>query len=475
MDIVLNHTYGRSPFVRLYASAPFGPPTSENPWYNVTSPNPVFSWGYDLNHESKFTQELVDRVNRYWIDEYNIDGYRFDFTKGFTNTPGDGGTFDQSRINILKRMADSIWAFDSTAYVILEHFTSDTEEQILTNYGMMVWGNNNSSYNEATMGYHDNGKSNFKRISYKEHGFSKPNLVGYMESHDEERLMYKNLLFGNSSGTYNIRDLNTALSRIKLAAAFFITVPGPKMLWQFEELGYDFSINYNGRVGNKPIRWDYFENKTRENLYKTISALNFLKNNYTAFSTDDFVIAVSSSNKLIKLNHPSMNVLIIGNFGVESSTVIPNFQHTGVWFDYFSGDTVEVTNLQKTILLQAGEFHIYSTIKLPTPEPDILLGLNEDKPTSPTTFSLSQNYPNPFNPTTTIKYSVPNIGTSHDLSLQIKVYDILGREVTTLVNKYQPSGNYKIIFDASNLNSGVYFYTLKAGSYYQTRKMLVLK
>ncbi|MCB9247104.1 MAG: 1,4-alpha-glucan-branching protein [Ignavibacteriales bacterium] len=199
MDIVLNHSYGRSSFVRLYSSGNFGPPTSENPWYNVNSPNPVFSWGYDFNHEKPQTKILVDRINKYWLEEYKFDGFRYDFTKGFTNTPGDGSNYDQSRINILKRMADSIWAFDSTAYVILEHFAPDTEERILTDYGMMVWGNNNYNYSEATMGYSESGKSDFSRISYKNHSFTKPNLVGYMESHDEERLMYKNLQYGNSS------------------------------------------------------------------------------------------------------------------------------------------------------------------------------------------------------------------------------------------------------------------------------------
>ncbi len=70
-------------------------------------------------------------------------------------------------------------------------------------------------------------------------------------------LCIKILTYGNSNARYNIKELNTALNRIKLAAAFFITVPGPKMIWQFGELGYDYSIDYNGRVGNKPIKWDY--------------------------------------------------------------------------------------------------------------------------------------------------------------------------------------------------------------------------
>ncbi|MCB9210509.1 MAG: T9SS type A sorting domain-containing protein [Ignavibacteriales bacterium] len=485
MDIVLNHSYGRSSFVRLYSSGNFGPPTEENPWYNVASPNPVFSWGFDFNHESEQTKILVDRVNKYWLEEYNFDGFRFDFTKGFTNTPGDGSNYDQRRIDILKRMADKIWEVDSSAYLILEHFAPDLEEKILTDYGMMVWGNNNYNYNEASMGYHDNSKSNFSRISYLNHTFTKPHLVGYMESHDEERLMYKNLQFGNSSGDYDITELNTALSRIKLAAAFFITIPGPKMIWQFGELGYDYSIDYNGRIGNKPIKWDYLENIDRSNLYKTYAALNYLKNNYEAFSTSNFNLNVTSYVKRIQLTHESMNVVIIGNFDVITRSISPSFQNTGIWYDYFSGDSLDVTDTQISIQLNPGEFHIYSTEKLPVPEKDILLGDLEIN-TTPNDFNLLQNYPNPFNPSTTIKYTIPSNIKSKTANgsafVQLNVFDILGKRVATLVNQNQKPGNYEVEFNSSNLHgdaqglsSGIYFYSISAGNFRETKKMIILK
>lgn len=428
---------------------------------------------------------MVDRVNKYWLEEYNFDGFRFDFTKGFTNTPGDGSNYDQRRIDILKRMADKIWEVDSSAYLILEHFAPDLEEKILTDYGMMVWGNNNYNYNEASMGYHDNSKSNFSRISYLNHTFTKPHLVGYMESHDEERLMYKNLQFGNSSGDYDITELNTALSRIKLAAAFFITIPGPKMIWQFGELGYDYSIDYNGRIGNKPIKWDYLENIDRSNLYKTYAALNYLKNNYEAFSTSNFNLNVTSYVKRIQLTHESMNVVIIGNFDVITRSISPSFQNTGIWYDYFSGDSLDVTDTQISIQLNPGEFHIYSTEKLPVPEKDILLGDLEIN-TTPNDFNLLQNYPNPFNPSTTIKYTIPSNIKSKTANgsafVQLNVFDILGKRVATLVNQNQKPGNYEVEFNSSNLHgdaqglsSGIYFYSISAGNFRETKKMIILK
>jgi 1,4-alpha-glucan branching enzyme len=128
IDLVLNHSYGQSPLVQLYFDQGSGKVTADNPWYNVDSPNPVFFWGYDFNHESQATQDFVDRVNRYWLEEFHVDGIRFDFTKGFTNTSGDGSAYDPARIAILSRMANEIWSFKEDAYVILEHLAGNQEE-----------------------------------------------------------------------------------------------------------------------------------------------------------------------------------------------------------------------------------------------------------------------------------------------------------------------------------------------------------
>jgi len=88
---------------------------------------------------------------------------------------------------------------------------------------------------------------------------------------------------------------------------------------------------------------------------------------------------------------------------------------------------------------------------------------------------LEQNYPNPFNPTTKIRYSIPSVGTRHALSVQLKVYDVLGREVATLVDDEQPVGVYEATFNTSELTSGVYFYTLKTENFTTTKKMILLR
>jgi uncharacterized delta-60 repeat protein len=98
-----------------------------------------------------------------------------------------------------------------------------------------------------------------------------------------------------------------------------------------------------------------------------------------------------------------------------------------------------------------------------------MTGINEDK-SLPKSFALEQNYPNPFNPSTTIKYSIPKFGL-----VTIKIYDILGREVTTLINEEKNAGNYSVEFNASMLASGVYLYRISAGSFEETKKLVLIK
>ena len=473
-DIVLNHIYGQSPLVRLYWDTTNSRPAANNPWLNTVSPNPVFSFGYDFNHEKPATKYYVDRVTSYWINEFHIDGYRFDFAKGFTNTPGDGSAYDQSRISIMQRIAKKIWQVDSTSILILENFVDNNEEKVESNFGFLSWGNMNYNYSQATMGYRkgpsgDDQSWNLSGAYYVNRGWPKPSLVTYMESHDEERLMYKNETYGNHGGSYNIKDIPIGLKRVAEASAFFFTIPGPKMIWQFGELGYDYSIDYNGRVGEKPIRWDYLNNPDRLRLYKTMAALIKLRKSYPVFQSSAITL-LTDSLKTIQFVDSSMMVNIIGNFGVYSAKLKPSFRQTGEWYDYLTGDSLNVSDLNAQISLAPGEYHIYTTVKLPTPDLKVPTDVKTNETGLIKNYKLEQNYPNPFNPSTTIKYQIVKAG-----AVSIKIYDILGREVKTLLNEFQQSGNHEIQFNAADLASGIYFYQLKSNGFVSTKKMILLK
>lgn len=380
MDIALNHSFGQNPQVRLYFDPeiePYGEPTAENPWFNQ-QPRHDFNVGYDYNHESPHTRQFVKRVLEYWLDEFHIDGFRFDLSKGFTqqNTLGNLGqwaVYDQSRINILNDYASHMWSVAPGSYVILEHFANNDEETVLANDGMMIWGNVNAQAGEAHMGY----SSNLSNGSYQTRGWNDPHLITYWESHDEERNAYRMLNFGGSSGNYDIQNPETAHHRMGLGHAFLIGIPGPKMTWQFSELGYDYSlfycpsngtINENCKTDPKPVRWDYYDMESRLLLYKVNKALNRLKTDYQAFSTTDFNIDLGGFGKRIHLNHSSMNVTIIGNFSVSGINIVPGFQHTGTWYDYMSGAVITENDLNNAFFLQPGEYRIYTDVQLPTPD-----------------------------------------------------------------------------------------------------------
>ncbi len=363
MDVVFNHSYGQSPLVQLYLNRNTWQVTEENPWYNVESPNPAYSWGYDFDHESQATVNFVDSAITFWLKEYKFDGFRFDFTKGFTNNPGEGWYYDQDRIDILKHYYDVSQEVSEGSYLILEHFAENSEEIILSDYGMLIWGNINHNYSQAAMGY--SSESDFSWISYLERGWDNPFLVGYMESHDEERIMFKNIMYGNSSETYSVTDTLTALERIELAACFFITIPGPKMIWQFGELGYDVSIDEPCRVCEKPILWEYFDNYYRNRLYNVYKTLINLRKEHNVFKTDNFVIDAANPIKTITLYADTMDVFIVGNFDVEEQTITPDFPENGIWYEYFTHTEI---NSGETLTLSPGDYKLFTTKQLPKPQ-----------------------------------------------------------------------------------------------------------
>ena len=387
LDMVLNHAYGQNPMLQMYFNRSTNKPTPDNPWFNENYVG-QYQWGYDFNHESDYTKAFMDRVNAYWLEEYHFDGYRFDFTKGFTNyAPGgniDG--FDQSRIDILKRMADKIWEVDSAAYVILEHWGPFNEESQLANYGMKLWRRRSFDYVQPSIG---NDAGNFGSMEVQSH-------VSYFDSHDEPRLAEHVIKEGRSSGIYNIKDQLIAHERVKMAAAFAYLFPGPKMMWQFDELGYDIDINFNGRVGRKPYAWGtnglgYYEDSLRQYIYDAYVGILDVRNQV---SPEKMAAATTShqingETRRLSYDTDDIDLVVIGNFGLGDASIDPSFSETGDWFDYFSGDTVDVANVNQSISLKAGEWHIYTSEKISEGKPGVVEVY--DNPVTISPFPFTQN------------------------------------------------------------------------------------
>ena len=385
LDVVYNHCTGNAPEAKLYWDAANNRPAASNPWLNISAPHP-YSVFNDFNHTSTATQYLVQRSLDHWLNEYKVDGFRFDLAKGFTQTNTNTTTvenYDASRVANLNRYYDGTITNHPGTYMILEFLGTlpCQEEQEYAAHGFMLWGNNNAVYNQCTMGFSSN--SDISPIVYNsaQKGYNNPAELGYMESHDEERTMYKNLTFGNSSGSYNVRTLATALSREEAAVAVFFTVPGPKMIWQFEERGYDIPLSFGGsNVANKPPHWEYMTDPNRRHLYDAYNSIIQLRlNNPAIFNNTTFSYDFYNSGGLYKLlqiadpNASGKKVTVVANFDVVAVSKTVTFQSTGDWTNYISngtgagiygatGTNFTLATAAQTINLQPGEYHIYVSI-----------------------------------------------------------------------------------------------------------------
>ena len=469
LDVALNHVYGRSPLVRLWVTDPdgdgFGNPSAQNPYCNVV-PTHSYSVGSDLNHQSEATQYYTQRTMRRWMEDFNIDGFRWDLTKGFTQNCTNSETctnaYNADRVAILKEYADYQWALDPNFYVIFEHLgvgsgpaSSAAEEVEWANYrvgegkGIMLWGKFTGQLNENTMGYAPN--STFNALDFENRGFAAPRLVGYAESHDEERLMYKNLIFGNSSvAAHNVKTLPVALERAETQGAVLLSIPGPKMIWQFGELGYDKSIfscengtvptpygNDSCKTNPKPNAFDlgYSVNPTRLEVYNTWAAVNELKLNNPVFQTTTFTI---NSGDLLpriyiwnnSLPSTTLNyVVVLANFQVTPQNVTPYFPSVGTWYNLIDGTIMNVTNPTTPINIPPGQFRMYG---------------NQMPALSNGQFELTDNirlYPNPAS-----GYFLLN----SDMA-KVEIYSMAGQLIKSFAAR---NGEHE--FNISDLSQGIY-------------------
>ena len=520
LDVVYNHQTSQSPFVRLFNEGEFGPATAANPWVNPVARHP-FNVFNDNNHDSALTRYWLDAANAWWLREYRVDGFRYDLSKGFVQTCNGGpctdanfSTYNQQRIDILTRMADALWTVDPNAYVILEHFAEASEERVLASHGrsagrpgMMLWSNMNNAYNEAAMGYLGGG-TDFGRAYPPFNNYPLTGQVAYAESHDEQWLMYKTRTFGacaaspsggatcnTAPGAYNTRTLATALQRQSLVGAFLWTVPGPKMMWQFGEVGYgggpgeclatDCPAGTPGRTDKKPIRWDYFSNVApspngsgvtvvaaspteraqRRALYTDWSNLLNLRRGYSVFRTPTTVqmnVGSGVADRTIRLEKNGLVVVVVGNFGLTERTSTPPLAGSSTWYDMVGPGTVQGGG---TITLQPGEWRVYANQDLGVPT------AGEDTPGADgPAFALDAVFPNPTAGRATVRYTLDAAA-----DVRLDAYDVLGRRVAVLAEGPQATGAHEATLDTAGLPAGVYVLRLTAGARTATARVTVAR
>jgi 1,4-alpha-glucan branching enzyme len=383
---VLNHAFYSNVMAKMYWNTTLNRPANDSPYFNPTHKmvrNQAGWWGADWNHESQHVQAMVDSILGYWLKEFKFDGFRFDFTKGFGQTdpndfpPGDdwASSYNQDRIDLLKRMVDRMWTHYPGSVTIFEHLANSNEDKVLADYGILMWSGvgHHNDLKGFILGFNGDNTNIYNSGVYNAAGrsFQFANWMSYGESHDEQRLGYELMQFYNGPKT-----TANMIDRLKIAYGFNLLLPGPRMLWQFGELGYEVDINFNGRTGEKPVRWEYYDDPKRKELYRLISRIFALRNNHNLFASAPNYGNIGQSSgtnnpRIMKLaTNDGKHVIVVANLDPNvARDVTPQFPLQGTWHRYngaVDGSTYEVTNANQngTYLLAPSEMLLFTNFQI---------------------------------------------------------------------------------------------------------------
>ena len=356
VDMVFNHATGQNPMNKLY---PYGTDLAQNPWFNVTAPHydNVYE---DWNHGFAPAHNMFIRVLKYWLEEYKIDGYRLDISHGLCSDKAN-----TSVDNLIDYYQKGVKAVEPDAYMILEHWGGSmvTERPRLISYGMQCWENTNHAYCQTAMGWLKEGD-----------GFEAANQDGYVtycESHDEERMQYQCKQYGNG----NIKtDESVRLGRVAANVAFNVLLNGSHMLWQFEEIGYDFSINCDLQSPNaydsgkrcntkpRPESRGYFSSTNRVNAFKKCAQVIALRTQLlpAVFAGNPTQVHIGSGY-VTRTVQWGNNVFAVANFSPTDNMTI-NLP-SGTWYDYLGGATKAATSYS----LKPGELKVFTGTPIQAP------------------------------------------------------------------------------------------------------------
>ncbi|HMP87056.1 MAG TPA: alpha-amylase family glycosyl hydrolase, partial [Lacibacter sp.] len=496
VDAVLNHATGQSPLAAMWWNQALSQPAANSPYFYQVAQHP-FNVYNDFNHNVAPTRYHTERYIEYWLTEYKLDGFRWDLSKGFTtNNCGSSiacwNAFNQGRIDIWQNYYNKMQQVSPGSYCILEHLSEDAEEYELAARGMLLWGKMTDQFNQNTMGFSTNSDVNraywmnrsvFNSGSNSTFISDKPGIIAYAESHDEQRIMYQNITFGNTANSsHNVRNLEIALRRTQAMAAMLLSIPGPKMIWQFGEVGYDFHINRceNGtisegcRTAPKPVRWDYFTSPTtieRRRLYETYALMHALRlQRPNAFNRATITSGTSLGNdlwKTVAINHSTLRMLFVGNFDINQQTRQVTFPTAGTYNNYLQGGTFTSFGSPQNITLGPGEFRVFIDQNIPgivTNVRDQVLTNNE--------FKLSV-YPNPVQQKSVVKYELPESGQVSIQLINIQGQVLASRNMGFQLKGFQVFELDRNTFASAPLTAGQYVLQVRVNNQVRYEKIMV--
>lgn len=272
LDVVFNHADSQAPWVQMYAR-------EANPFINAVAPHD-YSVFNDWRQEHPLVQQMQDDCLRYWMTAYKVDGFRFDLVKGMGDSDSYNGNtekYNPSRVKNMDRLRKVILSCNPRGIHINENLASAQEENEMAQSGQLNWHNVNYNSRQYAKGVQPS--SNTSAFFAPNTGRTWGSTVAYAESHDEERMGYAQTSEGGND--YVKRDLATRMKRLGSLAAQMLMTPGPKMIWQFQEMGNNQTTKQSGGNDTSPKRvsWMHLNESARLGLHDTYKNLMAVRRN----------------------------------------------------------------------------------------------------------------------------------------------------------------------------------------------------
>jgi 1,4-alpha-glucan branching enzyme len=473
LDVVFNQFVDSSPLWQIQ------PDVNLNPYFksgNDLRPNETAEsyGGLDFDHFSLETQLYVKEVIRIWVEEYRIDGFRFDFTRGIGWDPNQPQSGILGWSNYLEKL-------DPTVYQIVEHLPGDPA--LVNNYTLDAgW---HDSFHDRLLDDIRGSKPSLFNVStiilgLFEYGTNLPSYQNRTQTvkstvtHDEQSFIQEMVEWQGVP-------LEAALKRDLFYSTLTFTSLGIPLLWQAQELGMQsgwLDINQNGnwdeeKLRYRPMDWSLVNTdrgKRHFNLYKNLISLRkknpalWRGNYYDLWRYENKrVIVYGFSDETLETKGDE--VVVVANFSDQEQVIseVP-WLSQGSWINAIETDSILNVTTEKLVQFTAPAYTASVYYK------DVETSVESELSLIPSTFSLEQNYPNPFNPTTRIEFSLPT-----QEFVELKIYSVQGKEIETIVSNKLAAGIHQFSWNATSVPSGVYFYKLKAGNFKETKKMLLIE
>ncbi len=322
LDIVFNQSAGLHPWYQMY-------PIESNPFYNEEAPH-AYSVLNDWKQDNPLVQQQWKDALKYWMTAYKVDGFRFDLVKGLGNNASYGGDtekYNQSRVDNMKALHAAMKEVNPNVYHINEHLAGSQEENAMAADGQMNWANLSNASCQFAMGFSSGADCN--RFMSTNDSRTWASTVSYAESHDEERMGYKQLAYATSS--YVKGNTANSMKRLGSLAAQMLLAPGAHMIWQFGELGADETTkdeNGGNNTSPKKVIWSYLDDENRKGLHQSYTELcHIRKDNPDLFTESSLkVMNCNSANwaagRTIRLENGTQEIVCIINPGLAGTRPI---------------------------------------------------------------------------------------------------------------------------------------------------------